>query len=89
MYVTDITNTTSHKRVSDQRPPNQIRRDIYPFVLGKLEHSCEMKSCGVVRGRYGVAGGDERRDGGGDEDDAERVTVVRWRRRWVARIWPE
>ncbi|GJS66775.1 hypothetical protein Tco_0681339, partial [Tanacetum coccineum] len=23
--------------VSDQRPPNQFRHDIYPLVLGKLE----------------------------------------------------
>ncbi|GKE84183.1 hypothetical protein Tco_1557925, partial [Tanacetum coccineum] len=28
------TGNLDFKNVSDQRPPNQIRRDIYPFVLG-------------------------------------------------------
>ncbi|GKF97209.1 hypothetical protein Tco_0293030, partial [Tanacetum coccineum] len=37
MYATVITDTTSHKKVSDQRPPNQFQHDIYPLVLGKLE----------------------------------------------------
>ncbi|GJV77078.1 hypothetical protein Tco_1508662 [Tanacetum coccineum] len=39
MCATIITDTTLLKKVSDQRPPNEIRHDIYPFVLGKLKLS--------------------------------------------------
>ncbi|GJV93571.1 hypothetical protein Tco_1541384 [Tanacetum coccineum] len=38
-YVKPPTCKSEKFEVSDQRPPNQIRRDIYLCVLGKLEQS--------------------------------------------------
>ncbi|GJR11099.1 hypothetical protein Tco_0793751 [Tanacetum coccineum] len=82
--------TSDDSDVSDQRPPTQIRRDIYPFVLGKLEQEGEdyggfgvavtievvmVCGCDSRSGGEGSVSGDDD-DGVGDEDYVERVTVV-------------
>ncbi|GKB24105.1 hypothetical protein Tco_0863506, partial [Tanacetum coccineum] len=75
--------------VSDQRPPNQIRRDIYPFVLGKLEQ--EAKVVVVSVGGKAAVGwrltADEDDDGDGGDVVVELVAAEERQPRWVVRRW--